>query len=339
MFLVRSVCEQDLNHLEELSRLENLLNLPRDREQLAKKIQTAAESFKIPFTDKSKNHYIFVLEDTSQSRVIGVSMIHGQHGTEESPHFFFKISDVKKSTPVIDDIFSHEVLELDYEPNGYSEIGGLVLHPDYRGNEYKLGKQLSFSRFLYMAMNPLLFTPVIHTELLPPLNAEGNPPLWDAIGKRFTNMSYCEADFLSRSQTDFILDLFPWKERIYKELLPREARQAIGQVSSNTRPVKAMLEKIGFHYTKEVDPFDGGPHYRCPRDEILPIKNFKHVKIKCVEGGDFSDGYLMKMNYGQFDFCCGRVEGRLEGNTLFLASPLAKELEIKDNEKTCCIPM
>ncbi|MAW07424.1 MAG: hypothetical protein CME61_03975, partial [Halobacteriovoraceae bacterium] len=32
-------------------------------------------------------------------------------------------------------------------------------------------------------------------------------------------------------------------------------------------------------YTEEVDPFDGGPHYRCKKKEIKVIKNSNKSKI------------------------------------------------------------
>jgi arginine N-succinyltransferase len=51
-----------------------------------------------------------------------------------------------------------------------------------------------------------------------------------------------------------------------------EAREAIGKVGKETEPVKKMLESIGFKYTHEVDPFDGGPHFRCALRDIKPIK-------------------------------------------------------------------
>ena len=96
--------------------------------------------------------------------------------------------------------------------------------------------------------------------------------LWEAIGRKFMNMDYYEADLLSRSNKEFILNLFP-SQNIYMPLLPMQARNAIGKVGQETLAVKNMLEKIGFRYTNEVDPFDGGPHYRCLLEDILPIKD------------------------------------------------------------------
>ena len=40
-----------------------------------------------------------------------------------------------------------------------------------------------------------------------------------------------------------------------------------------------MLESIGFKYTNEVDPFDGGPHYRAKLKDITPVKDMFEVEI------------------------------------------------------------
>ena len=336
MFLIRNVCQKDLGDLYELSSFEKLINLPNNRKQLETKIQNSLESFKNPSEEKSKNHYVFVLEDLTSSKVVGVSMIHGQHGTEEDPHFFFRVSTEKKFSSMMNIEFSHDVLELDYEVNGYSEIGGLILHPDYRGHPSKLGKQLSFSRFLYIALNRKFFTHTIHTELLPPLNKEGCPPFWEAIGKKLTHMNYDEADRLSRVNKEFILSLFPWQDRIYKSLLSVEAGDAIGQVSPNTKPVKVMLEKIGFRYTGEVDPFDGGPHYRCQRDDILPVKQTQNIRLECSNTLDTMKTYLMLIKKDDYEFCCIFVEGKLERSTFYILQPLAKKYSIDDGLETFC---
>jgi arginine N-succinyltransferase len=271
MFLLRSVRESDLNDLYELSQLLVFINLPPDRDILAQKIALSLKTFEQPSDVLENNYYIFVLEDLEQSKVIGASMIHGKHGTEEEPHFFLKVSREHKFSKSINTGFIHGTLKFGLETDGWSEVGGLVLSPAYRGNKEKLGKQLSFVRFLFIGLQSQHFTEFIHSELMPPLDSKGNSPLWEAIGRRFLNMDYQDADRLSRQNKEFILSLYPI-ETIYETLLPPDARNSIGKVGDETKPVKKMLESVGFYYTEEVDPFDGGPHYRARTVDIKPIK-------------------------------------------------------------------
>src|SRR5690606_16580902 len=150
-----------------------------------------------------------------------------------------------KFSQTINTGFVHGTLKLGLDPNGPTEIGGLILNPEFRGHAEKLGKQLSFVRFLFMAIAPERFKPMIHSELMPPLDKHANVPVWEAVGRRFLNMNYHEANVLSRSNKEFILSLFP-SENIYQTLLPMDARQSIGKVGKQTEPVKRMLESIGF---------------------------------------------------------------------------------------------
>ena len=220
MFLIRNVVENDLNDLYELSKQALLLNLPRDKEVIKNKIADSIKTFKKPeLEDLSKNHFIFVLEDTTKQKVIGVSMIHGKHGTKEKPHFYLRIDSEERTSNTLNKKFSHETLKFGHEPDGYSEIGGLILDSNYRGHPKKLGKLLSMSRFLFIKANQELFTESIHSELMPPLTPDGSSYLWEAIGRKFFNMEYWEADELSQTNKEFILNLFPRERSILSSYL------------------------------------------------------------------------------------------------------------------------
>ena len=89
MFIVRDVNKNDLDDLYSLSKQALLLNLPCDKKIIEELINKSIKSFSNPDTNNlSNNYYLFGLEDTKLKKVIGVSMIHGKHGTPESPHFF-----------------------------------------------------------------------------------------------------------------------------------------------------------------------------------------------------------------------------------------------------------
>ncbi|MBY0413144.1 MAG: arginine N-succinyltransferase, partial [Bdellovibrionales bacterium] len=197
MYILRSASLQDLDDLYELSQLMLFINLPPDKEIIKTKIESSIRSFTKPSRKLWENYYLFVLEDTKAQRIIGASMIHAQHGTEDEPHYFFSVSQENKFSASLNTGFIHGTLKLGLETNGPTEIGGLILDPDFRKSEKKLGKQLSFVRFLYMGLNIDRFKETIHSELMPPFDNEGHAPLWEAIGRRFLNLEYHEADVLS----------------------------------------------------------------------------------------------------------------------------------------------
>lgn len=338
MFILRSAALKDLDDLYQLSQLMLFINLPPDKEIIRSKIESSIRSFTKPSKRLWENHYLFVLEDTKTQSIIGTSMIHAQHGTEDEPHYYFTVGQESKFSRSLNTGFVHGTLKLGLDTDGPTEIGGLILDPDYRKNDRKLGKQLSFVRFLYMGLYPDRFKDTIHSELMPPFDNEGHAPLWEAIGRRFLNLEYHEADVLSRSNKEFILSLFP-ADTIYMTLLPIEARNAIGKVGDSTAPVKRMLESVGFKYTNEVDPFDGGPHYRAKLKDITPVKDMFEVEVlirKSIIKSDVEQ-ILVSLPTENGEFKAALISGNLNKGqpSSFIIDPEeAKELDLKEDFKT-----
>lgn len=338
MYILRSAGLEDLDDLYQLSKLMLFINLPQDRDIIKSKIESSMRSFTKPSKKLWENYYLFVLEDTKAQQIIGASMIHAQHGTEDEPHYFFAVSQENKFSESLNTGFVHGTLKLGLDTDGPTEIGGLILDPNYRKNDKKLGKQLSFIRFLYMGMNPQDFKETIHSELMPPFDSEGHAPLWEAIGRRFLNLEYHEADLLSRSNKEFILSLFP-ADTIYMTLLPIEARNAIGKVGESTTPVKRMLESIGFKYINEVDPFDGGPHYRAKLKDITPVKDMFEVEILIRDSIIKSDTEMILVNLPSSPgtFKAALLTGNFNKGepACFIIDPVeAKELGLKEDFTT-----
>ncbi len=152
-------------------------------------------------------------------------------------------------------------------------------------------------------------------------------------------MEYHDADILSRSNKEFILNLFP-EDNIYITLLPIEARNAIGKVGEETMPVKKMLESIGFRYTNEVDPFDGGPHYRANLKDIKPIKELFEVEIlmrSSIIKGDVTSILIELPKDSKSEFRAAFISGNLNQGSrpTFIIDPdEAKKLGITEDFKT-----
>lgn len=339
MYVLRSVRPDDLKDLYKLSNIMTFINLPPDEDLISAKIDSSIQSFHNPSKRLFENYYIFVLENFESDEVLGVSMIHAQHGTDQEPHFYLTVGQESKFSQTINTGFVHGTLKLGLDTNGPTEIGGLILNPEYRGHKEKLGKQLSFVRFLYMSGNQERFKPMVHSELMPPLDKFGNSPLWEAVGRRFLNMNYHEADVLSRSNKEFILSLFP-SENIYQTLLPMEARESIGKVGKETEPVKRMLENVGFKYTFEVDPFDGGPHYRCPLKDIKPIKDkISGQLISDRFTTDDAQDVLLNVGHPEYDFYAFRTQLKVHGDGSVSIDPkIIKKLQLITPQKITAIP-
>jgi arginine N-succinyltransferase len=333
MILLREIQAKDLDALERFAQIPGMYNLPGDRDQLKEKIVRSKTSFNQENDEPEDNKFMFIAEEVDGAGAVGTSMIASKHGTESSPHFYFEVDKEERFSNTINTGFIHGTLELKCDVDGPSEIGGLVIDPNFRKSDEKMGRQISFVRFLYMGLNRAFFQDKIIAELLPPLNRKGLSPLWEAIGRRFTNMDYWEADDLCQKSKEFIFSLFP-SGKIYTTFLSAEARNAIGKVGKDTEPVLHMLKKIGFEYINQVDPFDGGPHLWANVANLKPIQKMVDLEytpsVGLGEHVRLESGLLAKKRQKRGEFRA--VSGQLEigsGRTKFLnpeAGARAEEL-------------
>jgi arginine N-succinyltransferase len=330
MILLREIQEKDLDALERFAQIPGFINLTNDKDALREKIQRSISSFQEQLSIKFEGKFLFVAEDTKIQKIIGTSMIAAQHGTVESPHFYFEVGSEEKFSNSINTGFIHGTLKLKYDNNGPSEVGGLVLDPEYRNSDARVGRQLSFVRFLFLGLNRGKFKRKIIAELLPPLNQKGQSPLWEAIGRRFTNMDYWEADQLCQKNKEFIFSLFP-SGKIYTTFLPAEARNSIGKVGRETEPVLHMLNKVGFKYKNQVDPFDGGPHLWAHVDEVLPIKKIRYLHLNSSSGSTDSPmrevGLMCKGKQNLGEFRAVAVTVIIQEGKLHLLESAADEIQ------------
>ncbi|MFZ9889643.1 MAG: arginine N-succinyltransferase [Myxococcota bacterium] len=288
MYLIRDATEGDLPGLARLARSFNTVNLPDDEGELRDMLDTTVRSFAGRIRKPMEREYLFVMEDTETGDVIGTSQIMAQHGTREAPHIYLDVLEEDRYSDTVDRLFKHKVLRIGFDYDGPTEIGGLVLDPTYRRRPGKLGKQLSFVRFVFMAMHRDRFRDVVIAELLPPLGEGGRSALWEALGRRFTGMNYREADLISKHNKEFIRNLFP-TGMIYASLFDDEAQEVIGKVGPQTEGVRRMLESIGFTPVDRIDPFDGGPHFEARTEELWPVTQTRCCTAEIGDGRDIAE--------------------------------------------------
>lgn len=285
MYYLRQTHPDDLDNLVKLAKMVHFINLPADREIIAEKIARSRASFAAAVTGtrprfeasrdgsavKDSPIYMFSICDSETQTCHGTSMIVARMGTPGAPNLSFQVSTRHFFSKDLGQGTSHTLLRLHLDESGPTEIGGLILSPSMRKHADRLGKQLSLIRFHVMGLYPHLFSDHILAEMMAPITPDGRNKFWDALGSKFINMSYTEADMFCQHSREFMLSLLP-REEIYATLLPAEARQLIAQVGPDTRPARKMLEDLGFKYPHRIDPFDGGPHLEAHVADIPFIK-------------------------------------------------------------------
>jgi arginine N-succinyltransferase len=278
LFEIRGSLPEDEAQILAIARHLNTVNLPEEEEGVRQILDASYKSFTQSIKDPKRRQYVFVLVDRTKDKIIGTSMVFAQLGRKDAPYIYLDVIDEERYSQTLDTHFEHTILKIGYSYNGPTEIGGLVLDPTYRRVPERLGTFLSYVRFLFVKMHREWFRDEVLAELLPPLEKDGTSHLWDALGRHFTNLTYAEADKLSRKNKEFIRGLFP-EGTIYASLLPKDAQAVIGKVGAQTRGVEKLLRRIGFRYADRVDPFDGGPHFTAMTDEVTLVVSSRHFKI------------------------------------------------------------
>lgn len=328
-FIVRAAQREDVQELYELARQFTLLNLPAQKRLIESKIERSVASFAHEL-EKTEAEYMFVIEDVEADLVAGCSMILAKNGTPTSPNFSYKVLKKERFSRELGVGFIHQILRLNTNTDGPTEVGGLVVDRGYRRRPEKVGRMISLSRFIYIGLEPGRFETDLHSEMAPPLTEEGRSEFWEALGRRFTGMPYQEADQISSQNNGFIQSLFP-EEDIYLALLDSKARLVLGRVAEETQAALHLLNKIGFKYKDEVDPFDGGPHLGCSTKDCTVIQNLETFKLKKTKTGQFDQSGLIGL-IRDGSYVGSQSSYRVEGSEILLPEKTWVLLNLEENE-------
>lgn len=333
MILLRSVREKDFADLYELASILDSLNLPHDKRLLRHNIRYAVQSFRGRQKEKAKAIYTFVAEDTRTKRVVGTSSIFARHGAERAPHSYLDVRREVRRSRTLGIRVAHRTLQMGWNKDGPTEVGGLVVKPGYRGLPVKVGKQLSLIRFLYMALHPGRFKKRVLCEFLPDFSRTGKSLLWEHLGRKLTGLEYHRADLLSATNKEFILGLFP-RAKIYATLFPQSVQDILEKTGKDSLPAQKMLERIGFRYLKQICPFDGGPHFGAQLEDISVVRRSKFLRVKAMlrefPAKEASQGLILSEKRGelramQSDFIARRDE-------IFLPAQTQEILQVKSHD-------
>jgi arginine N-succinyltransferase len=341
-YVIREARPTDLDAIESLAERLDTMNLPRDRALLSALLERSGRSFGTSgrgrLSDPQEAVFVFALEDRERGEAIGTSLVIAKHGTLASPHFFMEMrtEDRHSDNPPRD--FHHRVLRLGYTTDGPTEVGGLILHPDHRRAPEALGMQLSYVRFNFIARQPGIFQKEVLAELLSPLDEEGKNLFWEVYGKRFTGLTYREADRLSMLDKTFILSLFPQSD-LYAALLPAKVQRLLGEVAPGARAARHLLTKIGLRPLEQIDPFDGGPYYGAPLDDVTIVRWTRLVPLSASPLAEDAGSAVIVSHVGKTGFRAVASRARLDADSAALPLPAREAIGARPGDAIAVTPL
>jgi len=284
MFYIRPIAQEDLASVFALTERTGagLTTLPANRERLASRIERSLASF-AGRAERADACHVFVLVHSvphEPERVVGISAIEAAVGLKE-PWYNYHVGTLVHASHALSVYTVAPTLFLANDHTGHTELCSLFLDQAYR--QGRNGMLLAKCRLLFIAEFAARFAPKIIAELRGRLDADGKSPFWEGLGRHFFAMEYTTADYLTGiGQKSFIAELMP-KHPVYVNLLPQDARDAIGAVHRDTEPARAMLEQEGFRYEGYVDIFDAGPTLECFRDNVHAIRQSQVMTVTLEE--------------------------------------------------------
>lgn len=339
MFLLREARPGDKRPLLELACELDSVNLPTGSDDLGEILARSSRAFRGRVRDRSRAVYIICAEEADTARIAGASMIIAKHGTPRSPHYYLEMDTEERYSRTLRKMFRHTYLRLRYSMDGPTEVGGLIVAPELRRHPEKIGKQLSWVRFLYIGKHRGRFENRVIAEMLAPMVGEHGNLFWDHYGGKVTGLSFREADRLSTRDKEFIRALFP-EAPLYTFLLPEEVRMTLGTVNEHSRGALRLVEQAGMRFLNQVDPFDAGPYYGAAAAELEPVKalrSYEAVSAESADGGGVA--CLVAREDPAHGFRAVKAQAPTDGQLIALTPELLSLLKIKEGDRVDVVPL
>ncbi len=331
MLIVRPAELKDFDDLVRLARLAGpgFTSLAVSDADLHARLEKSVASFAKKVKDPGDEAYLLMLEDTKSKEVVGISALKAHVGLKK-PFFSFKLFNIIQNSNVAERRFDISVMMLVNEYTGASEVGTLFVEPKMRGTG--AGRLISQARYMLIAAERERFSKTVISELRGMVDEKGYSPFWEAVGRKFFQMDFAEADSITAgSNNQFITDLMP-KYPIYTILLPEDAQAVIGKTHPHGKGARKLLEEEGFRYDNCIDIFDAGPTMAAPRDQIRTVKD-SHVLGTIITKGQRPTHRALLSNHKIPGFRAIFAEVSFEDMQVFVEEEILHALQLKEGEK------
>ncbi len=343
MFVVRPVELADIPGLESLAKKASsgVHTLPRTQDNLQRAVERSIASFAAQVEIQSEELYMFVLHDQRDNSLAGSATIFATAGTNGT-YFAFRNDVVQQVSRDLNISHSVHALTLCSELTAYSQLSSFYIRDTKNaGSEAAL---LSRARLLFAAIAPQRFGDRFFVSLAGISDEQGQSPFWDALGRKFFQMDFLDAESAvdgARNRT-LIVELMPHYP-VYVPLLPANAQAALGQIHPEGELPYSLLQAEGFEADEYIDIFDGGPILQAHRDSLRTIQQAQRCMVESSDlSGPLShnaDGNYLVSNLREQGFRAICAPGKKLDDCLLLAAQDVAALDVASGEEVIYVKL
>jgi arginine N-succinyltransferase len=341
MYVVRPVELADIAALEKLAAVSmpGVHTLPKTREKIAQAVEASIASFSAHVDIPSEESYLFVLEALADRSIAGTAAIFASAGSNGT-YFSFRNDVIQQVSRDLNISHSVHALTLCSELTAYSQLSSFYVNEAVQNRPE--AALLSRARLLFAALAPRRFADRFFVPLAGVTGDNGESPFWDAVGRKFFQMDFLDAERTiggARNRT-LIVELMPHYP-VYVPLLPGDAQAVMGQIHPSGELAFNLLTAEGFEADEYIDIFDGGPILQAHKHALRTVSSAMQRRVvtpRPSRAGEPLVPYAVAANDGQSFRAAVVTASAVEGGvTIALTAEMQEMLQLAEGSSVICV--
>jgi arginine N-succinyltransferase len=313
--------------------------LPKTREKIAQAVEASIASFSAHVDIPSEESYLFVLEALADRSIAGTAAIFASAGSNGT-YFSFRNDVIQQVSRDLNISHSVHALTLCSELTAYSQLSSFYVNEAVQNRPE--AALLSRARLLFAALAPRRFADRFFVPLAGVTGDNGESPFWDAVGRKFFQMDFLDAERTiggARNRT-LIVELMPHYP-VYVPLLPGDAQAVMGQIHPSGELAFNLLTAEGFEADEYIDIFDGGPILQAHKHALRTVSSAMQRRVttpRPSRAGEPLVPYAVAANDGQSFRAAVVSAPAVEGGaTIALTAELQEVLQLAEGSSVICV--
>jgi arginine N-succinyltransferase len=340
MYIVRPVETRDIPALFALASglTQGVHTMAKTLEAIERTVEQSLRSFASQIDIAGEESYLFVLEESADQSLIGSAAIAATAGSTGT-FFSFRNDVIQQVSRDLNISHSVHALTLCADLTSYSQLLSFFVRRGH--HDQPEAALLSRARLMYAACMPERFSEHFFVSLAGHTDQAGRSPFWEALGRKFFQMDFLEAERLvdGARNRNLIVELMPHYP-VYVPLLPGDAQASMGQVHPESEVPFEILTEEGFAADEFIDIFDGGPILEASKHALRSFTQGLKLRVEAgVQPANADCTYLIApIRETGFRATLVRSVALEHGQSVRLSDEVMQALHVTAGDTVLCIP-